>query len=181
MDCFVLRLFFLAVQEAYGDQETAELFFKLHDLQVNAWGASKIGRVAQYINSTEGRLYSEFDTSLLSLTSVPVIGFWKLLPTFGGCFATTASVDLVGNRLAMEVQWTEAKRVPGLEPFSDFVVGPKVPVNTIWQMLPWNSGRKPTCSVTLKYLDNDMRIVADDFGELFVYVRPVDPQGLQPR
>lgn len=173
--------FFLAVQEAYGDRETAELFFKLHDLQTQAWGVSKVGRVAQHIDSKEGRLYSEFDSSLLSLTSIPVIGFWKLLPTFGGCFATTASVELVGDQLAMEVQHTEMKRVPGLQSASDFVIGPKMPVNEIWQMLPWNNGRKPTCKVTLKYVDEDMRIVADDFGEYFVYTRPVDPQGVRPR
>lgn len=173
--------FFLAVQEAYGDRETAELFFKLHDLQTHAWGVSKVGRVAQHIDSKQGRLYSEFDSSLLSLTSIPVFGFWKLLPTFGGCFATTASVELVGNQLVMEVLHTEMKRVPGLEPASDFVVGPKMPVNEIWQMLPWNGGRKPTCKVTLEYADEDMRIVSDDFGEHFVYTRPVDPQGVRPR
>jgi len=173
--------FFLAVQEAYGDRETAELFFKLHDLQTHAWGASKVGRVAQHIDSTAGCLYSEFDSSLLSLTAFPVIGFWKLLPTFGGCFATTASVELVGDQLAMEVQYTEMKRVPGLQPTSDFVVGPKMPVNEIWQMLPWNNGRKPTCKVTLKCVDEDMRIVSDDFGEYFVYTRPVDAQGIRPR
>jgi len=173
--------FFLAVQEAYGDRETAELFFKLHDLQTHAWGVSKVGRVAQHIDSKQGRLYSEFDSSLLSLTSIPLFGFWKLLPTFGGCFATTASVELVGNQLVMEVLHTEMKRVPGLEPASDFVVGPKMPVNEIWQMLPWNEGRKPTCKVTLEYADEDMRIVSDDFGEYFVYTRPVDPQGVRPR
>lgn len=172
--------FFLAVQEAYGSRETAELFFKLHDLQTHAWGISKVGRVAQHIDSKEGRLYSEFDSSLFSLTSIPVVGFWKLLPTFGGCFATTASVQLVGDQLAMEVQHTEMKKVPGLEPASDFVVGPKVPVNEIWQLLPWNNGRRPTCKVILKYVDEDMRIVADDFGEYFVYTRPADPQGMRP-
>mmetsp|Transcript_57137 Transcript_57137/g.101384 ORF Transcript_57137/g.101384 Transcript_57137/m.101384 type:complete len:313 (+) Transcript_57137:89-1027(+) len=173
--------FFLAVQEAYGSRETAELFFKLHDLQTHAWGVSKVGRVAQHIDSKAGLLYSEFDSSLFSLTSIPVFGFWKLLPTFGGCFATTASVQLIGDQLAMEVQHTEMKRLPGLEPASEFVIGPKMPVNEIWQLLPWNNGRRPTCKVTLKYVDDDMRIVADDFGEYFVYTRPADPQGVRPR
>jgi len=171
--------FFMAVQEAYNNREESDLFFKLHDLQVNSWGASKIGRVAQYINSTEGLLYSEVDTSLLSLTSVPVVGFWKLLPTFGGCFATTATVELADDRLEMEVQSTEAKEVPGLQPGLGF--GPKVPVNEIWQTLPWNNGRRPTCSVTLKYLDEDMRIVEDRDGEYFVYTRPAAPRGITPR
>jgi len=172
--------FFLAVQESFGEQEKANLFFKLHELQVLSWGISKVGRVAQFINSTEGKLYSEFDTSLLSLTTIPIVGFWKLLPTFGGCVVTASDVELQGDQLSMEVQWTEAKRVPGLPALGDWVMGQKVPVNSIWQSLPWNGGRKPTCSVSLKYVDKDMRIVADNDGELFVYTRPVDPRGLLP-
>ena len=42
--------FFLAIQEAFaagGEPEKANLFFRLHELQVMSWGASKIGRVAQ--------------------------------------------------------------------------------------------------------------------------------------
>merc|ERR1712232_1000403 len=53
--------FFLAVQTALGDRETSDWAFKIHELQTHQWGLSKVGRVAQYINSTEGRLYSEFD------------------------------------------------------------------------------------------------------------------------
>lgn len=169
--------FFLAVQEAFGDREDSDLFFRLHELQVMSWGISKVGRVAQYINSTEGRLYSEFDTSLLSLTTIPILGFWKLLPTFGGCVLTASDVALEGDRLAMEVQYTEAKQVPGLQPLQ-FAMNQRVPVNEVWSMLPWNGGRKPTCSVKLLYVDEDTRIVADGDGEMFVYTRPVDPRGL---
>ena len=170
--------FFLAVQEAFGDPNKSELFFKLHELQVMSWGASKVGRVAQYINSTEGLLYSEFDTSLLSMTVIPILGWWKLLPTFGGCVVTVSNVTLESNQLDMEVQYTKAKEVPGLAPLSDWVMDKEVPVNSVWKMLPWNGGRAPTCSVELKYLDDEMRIVADRDGELFVYMRPVDPRGL---
>ena len=45
--------FFLAIQEAFvagGEPDKANLFFKLHELQVMSWGASKIGRVAQVYN-----------------------------------------------------------------------------------------------------------------------------------
>lgn len=170
--------FFLAVQEAFGDREKSELFFKLHELQVMSWGISKVGRVAQYINSTEGKIYSEFDTSLLSLTTIPILGFWKLLPTFGGCVVTASDVELQGDRLLMEVQYTEAKEVPGLPPLGEWIVGRRAPVNAVWQILPWNNGRKPTCSVVLKYVDEDLRIVQDADGEFFVYARPVDPRGL---
>ncbi|CAE7305369.1 unnamed protein product, partial [Symbiodinium sp. KB8] len=99
-------------------------------------------------------------------------------PTFGGCVVTVSNVTMAENRLDMEVQYTEAKEVPGLPPLADFVMGKRAPVNAVWQLLPWNGGRKPTCSVALKYLDDDMRIVADRDGEMFVYVRPVDPRGI---
>lgn len=170
--------FFLAVQEALGAREKSDLFFKLHELQVMSWGASKVGRVAQFINSTEGRLYSEFDTSLLSLTVIPILGFWKLLPTFGGCVVTASDVKLEGDRLAMEVLYTEAKEVPGLPALGEWVMNRRIPVNEVWQALPWNNGNKPTCGVILRYFDGDLRIVADDDGEFFVYMRPVDPRGL---
>merc|ERR1719382_1619757 len=124
--------FFLAVQEAFGSREESDLFFKLHELQVMSWGISKVGRVAQYINSTEGKLYSEFDTSLLSLTTIPIIGFWKLLPTFGGCVVTASDVELRDDRLEMEVQYTEAREVPGLPALGQWVMEQRVPVNDIW-------------------------------------------------
>ena len=74
--------FFLAIREAYsraGAPDKAELFFKLHELQTCSWGVSKIGRVAQLIDSSKGMLYSEFDTNLLSLTVIPVLGWFKLV------------------------------------------------------------------------------------------------------
>ena len=52
-----------------------------------------------------GMLYSEFDTNLLALTVIPVIGFWKLLPTFGGCVITASSAALVDDRIEMEVRF----------------------------------------------------------------------------
>ena len=81
-------------------------------------------------------------------------------------------------KISEQVQYTKAKEVPGLPPLSDFVMNKEVPVNSVWKMLPWNGGRAPTCSVEVKYLDDEMRIVADKDGELFVYMRPVDPRGL---
>jgi hypothetical protein len=69
--------FFLAIQEAYaegGDPEKANLFFKLHELQTCSWGASKIGRVAQFVDAEKGLLISEFDTAIFSLTVIPILG-----------------------------------------------------------------------------------------------------------
>ena len=75
--------FFLAIQQAYandGVPEKAELFFKLHELQTCSWGISKIGRVAQLIDSSKGYQYSEFDTNLLSLTTIPACDTRKSPP-----------------------------------------------------------------------------------------------------
>lgn len=168
--------FFLAIQDAYanvGAPEKAELFFKLHELQVLSWGVSKVGRVAQYINATEGMLYSEFDTSIFSLTVVPFLGWGKLLPTFGGCVVTASKVKLDGNVLDFEVEYTTAKPVEGLQGVGEWTWDIKVPVNAVWKLLPWNKGKAPTAKVTLLYADDDFRIVADGADELFVYTRPV--------
>ena len=134
-------------------------------------------------------LYSEFDTNLLALTTIPVIGFWKLLPTFGGCVITASSAALAGDQIEMEVQYTTSRRVPGLyglRPLSgeagykiaDLIWNLKVPVGFVWKLLPWNKGRAPTCKVALKYFDGDFRIVEDADGCLFVYARPVAPRPL---
>lgn len=39
--------------------------------------------------------------------------------------------------------------------------------------LPLRQGRSATCSVQLVYLDDDVRVVEDKTGDLFVYTRPV--------
>ena len=128
--------FFLAIQEAYrqgGQPDKAELFFKLHELQTCSFGISKIGRVAQIINAETKQIISEFDTSIFSLTALPVIGFWKLLPTFGGCVVTVSKFDLIenGRDLEIEVEYTTAKKVDGLNGISG-TFDVKVPVNQIW-------------------------------------------------
>ena len=89
--------------ESFGEPK-ANLFFKLHELQTCSWGTSKIGRVAQRIDSKAGYLYSEFDTSIFSLTVIPILGWFKLLPTFGGCVVTASTAEYKeGGELAMEV------------------------------------------------------------------------------
>ena len=174
--------FFLAIQEAYanaGAPDKAELFFKLHELQTCSWGVSKIGRVAQTIDAATGRLYSEFDTNLLSLTVIPILGWFKLLPTFGGCVITASSAALNGDKIDMEVLYTTSRPVPGLsglrplpgdlgKQIAQFIWSLKVPVGFVWKLLPWNQGRAPTCSVKLVYFDGDIRIVEDRSGELFL-------------
>jgi len=169
--------FFLAIQEAFylgGEGDKANLFFKLHELQVMSWGLSKVGRVAQSIDAQSKVLISEFDTSIFSLTVIPIVGWFKLLPTFGGCVVTVSSVELdTEGRLHFEVNYTTAQPVPGLQGLGKWIWDTKVPVGAVWQLLPWNKGRKATCYVDLKYVDTDFRIVQDRDGEFFVYTRPV--------
>jgi hypothetical protein len=187
--------FFLAIQEAYytnADEKEAfgmnkaDLFFKLHELQTCSWGISKVGRVAQHIcidtknnNSNSGYLYSEFDTSIFSLTVIPILGWFKLLPTFGGCVVTAATCELQDEgKLCMIVDYTTARPIPGLQGLGDWIWNIQVPVRTIWKLLPWNNGRDPICQVYIKYVDDDFRIVQDTSGDYFVYTRPVVPRSL---
>lgn len=159
--------------EAFGEDK-ATLFFKLHELQTCSWGVSKIGRVAQQIDPVTGYLYSEFDTSIFSLTVIPILGWFKLLPTFGGCVITAAKcISLDGGLLKMEVDYTTSRPVEGLSGLGEWIWSVKVPVGNIWKLLPWNKGRPATCSVIVKYVDDDFRIVEDPSGDLFVYTRPV--------
>lgn len=180
--------FFLAVQEAFTyaqqkeafGQDKATLFFKLHELQTCSWGVSKIGRVAQRIDAEQGYIYSEFDTSIFSLTVIPIIGFWKLLPTFGGCVVTASTCNLEENngKLNMEVEYTTSRPVPGLSGLGEWIWKIRVPVGAIWKILPWNKGRPASCSVIVRYVDDDFRVVEDVSGDLFVYTRPVVPRPL---
>lgn len=175
--------FFLAIQQAYEDYaETktsfgipkAELFFKLHELQTCSWGVSKIGRVAQTI--TADTLYSEFDTSLFSLTVIPILGWFKLLPTFGGCVVTVAKAWMDAKEpgiLQMQVDYTTAVPVDGLQGLGSWIWNVRVPVNAVWKLLPWNKGRDATCKVYVRFCDDDFRIVQDVSGDYFVYTRPV--------
>ena len=174
--------FFLAVQEAFSyaeekeafGEDKATLFFKLHELQTCSWGVSKIGRVAQRIDPAGKYLYSEFDTSIFSLTVIPILGWFKLLPTFGGCVVTASKCEMKeGGVIEMEVDYTTSRPVPGLSGLGEWIWSVRVPVGAIWKFLPWNKGRPANCSVTVRYVDDDFRIVEDKDGDLFVYSRPV--------
>eukprot|EP00601_Ochromonadales_sp_CCMP2298_P018823 CAMPEP_0173304792 /NCGR_PEP_ID=MMETSP1143-20121109/19636_1 /TAXON_ID=483371 /ORGANISM="non described non described, Strain CCMP2298" /LENGTH=316 /DNA_ID=CAMNT_0014245641 /DNA_START=33 /DNA_END=980 /DNA_ORIENTATION=- len=170
--------FFLAIQEAYamgGDTSKALLFFKLHELQTCSWGVSKVGRVAQVIDAQTSTFVSEFDTSLFSLTSVPLLGWGKLLPTFGGRVVTVSKVTglAADGTLSLEVDYTTAKPVRGLSGLGEFVWGTKVPVGAVWKLLPWNKGRAAVATIKIRYSDEDFRIMEDVDGEMFIYTRPV--------
>ena len=105
--------------------------------------------------------------------AIPIIGFWKLLPTFGGCVVTASKMNINENALNLEVEYTTAKPVEGLSGLGEWIWDVKVPVGAVWKLLPWNRGLPPTCAVEQVYLDDDVRIAKDTSGQYFVYARPV--------
>ena len=170
--------FFLAIEKALNDKIKSDLFFKLHLLQVGSFGLSTVGRVGQYLNFNKGEMISTFDTTIFGLTTIPIIGWFKLLPTFGGRVITIAkSLQLEENKLSMELEKTKVSEVDGLRkiPFLDNILMERwYPVKTVWKLLPWNK-ENPTCQITLIYVDDDLRIMRDIHGSLFIYIRPSIP------
>ena len=206
--------FFLAIQTAFNSREKAELFFRLHELQVMSFGISSIGRITQditlpnttsplqqgegdstdKINSDEknedtqlmeagstnmGKFISSFDTTIFPLTAIPIVGFWKLLPTFGGKVITKSTLEKVDNVtgvLDLEVETTSFSKIDGIDYMpllGKSLENKEVPVGKIWPRLPWNKGSRAKTSVTIKYLDEDMRISEDASGAIYIYIRPV--------
>jgi len=169
--------FFLAIQEAYnraGEPDKAQLFFKLHELQTMSWGISKVGRVAQIIDADKQVFVSEFDTSIFSMTVLPLLGWFKLLPTFGGTVVTVSDVTLTeDSTLKLVVDYTTSRPVKGLNGVLESVWNQRVPVNAIWKRLPWNKGEEPTATLKVLFCDDEFRIMQDVDGEVFVYTRPV--------
>ena len=166
--------FFLAIEKALDNQKRSDLFFKLHQLQVCSFGLSTIGKVSQKINFTKREFISTFDTTIFGLTTIPIFGWFKLLPTFGGRVITLANeISLNKNVLKMTLQKTKVSEVEGLKRipiFSNLLMEKWYPVKNIWEKLPWNTN-EPTLEVFIKYLDEDMRIIEDIYGSIFVYVR----------
>jgi hypothetical protein len=84
--------------------------------QVLSWGTSTVGRIAQRLDFEAGLLESSFDTIIFGLTVVPLLGWGKLLPTFGGRVLTEADgLKLEGDELVMELQRTKVLTCPGVD------------------------------------------------------------------
>lgn len=194
--------FFLAIEEALNGspgtprlgrwlgatdpKKKAEVFFKLHQLQVLSWGLSTVGRIGQKLNFQEGVIESSFDTTIFGLTVIPIIGWFKLLPTFGGRVVTEATgLKLYENgTLCMELSRTKVETAPGIPRIplvNKLFMDRWYPVNAVWKLLPWNggpfNGRAPTCSLKVEYVDEQMRISRDSAGGIFVYTRPISLGG----
>ena len=167
--------FFLAIEKALNDEYKSNLFFKLHQLQVASFGLSTIGRIAQNIDFEKKEFISTFDTIIFGLTTIPILGWFKLLPTFGGRVITLADeLNLNDNILQMNLRKTKVSKVEGLNKipiFSKLLMDRWYPVKEVWEKLPWNK-ESPSCEVSVIYLDDEIRIMKDIYGSIFVYVRP---------
>ena len=167
--------FFLAIEKALNDEFKSKLFFKLHQLQVGSFGLSTIGRIAQNIDFDKKEFISTFDTIIFGLTTIPILGWFKLLPTFGGRVITLADeLVLKDNSIKMSLQKTKVSKVEGLNKipiFSKILMDRWYPVKEVWEKLPWNK-EIPSCEVSIIYLDEEIRIMKDLYGSIFIYVRP---------
>ena len=167
--------FFLAIEKALNNEFKSNLFFKLHQLQVGSFGLSTIGRIAQNIDFEKKEFISTFDTIIFGLTTIPIFGWFKLLPTFGGRVITMADeLNLTDNILQMNLRKTKVSKVEGLNKipiFSKLLMDRWYPVKEVWEKLPWNQ-EIPSCKIYVIYLDDEIRIMKDLYGSIFVYLRP---------
>ena len=167
--------FFMAIEKALNDKYKSNLFFKLHQLQVGSFGLSTIGRIAQNIDFEKKEFISTFDTIIFGLTTIPILGWFKLLPTFGGRVITLADeLNLNDNILQMNLRKTKVSKVEGLNKipiFSKLLMDRWYPVKDVWEKLPWNK-ESPSCEVSIIYLDDELRVMKDIYGSIFIYVRP---------
>ena len=167
--------FFLAIENALNNKVKSDLFFKLHQLQVSSFGLSTIGKISQKIDFQNKEFISTFDTIIFGLTTIPLIGWFKLFPTFGGSVTTLADdLVLVDNKLKMSLHKTKVTEVEGLNKipiFSKLLMNKWYPVKEVWRKLPWNK-INPNCEVSITFIDEDLRIMNDIYGSIFIYIRP---------
>ena len=167
--------FFLAIENALNNKFKSDLFFKLHQLQVSSFGLSTIGKISQTIDFKNKEFLSTFDTIIFGLTTIPIIGWFKLFPTFGGSVITLADeLVLIDNKLKMSLQKTKVTEVEGLNKipiFNRLLMNKWYPVKDVWRKLPWNRVN-PNCEVSIIYIDEDLRIMNDIYGSIFIYIRP---------
>ena len=74
----------------------------------------------------------------------------------------------------MNLQKTKVSKVDGLNKiplFSELLMDRWYPVKEVWNKLPWNK-ESPNCQVSIVYLDEEMRIMQDMYGSIFIYIRP---------
>ena len=167
--------FFLAIEKALNNQIKSNLFFKLHQLQVGSFGLSTIGRIGQNIDFEKKEFISTFDTIIFGLTTFPILGWFKILPTFGGRVITLADNLILEDKvLKMNLQKTKVSEVKGLKKiplFSKKLMDRWFPVKEVWEKLPWNK-ETPSCDISVIYIDEEIRIMKDIYGSFFIYIKP---------
>ena len=167
--------FFLSIEKALNDEFKSNLFFKLHQLQVGSFGLSTIGRIAQNIDFKKKEFISTFDTTIFGLTTIPLLGWFKLFPTFGGRVITLCNdLTLEDKLIKMNLKKTKVSEVEGLNKipfFSKLLMDKWYPVREVWEKLPWNK-EIPSCEISVIYLDREIRIMKDIYGSIFIYIRP---------
>ena len=167
--------FFLAIEDALDNKLRSDLFFKLHQLQVCSFGISTIGRITQKIDFNQKEFISTFDTIIFGLTTIPILGWFKLLPTFGGTVLTLSNeLNLKEDTLSMKLVKTKVKKVEGLNKIpllNNILMDRWYKVKDVWINLPWNKS-DPKCSINITFLDENLRIMKDKYGAIFIYVRP---------
>ncbi len=166
--------FFLSIEKALDNEFKSNLFFKLHQLQVGSFGISTVGRIFQKIDFDKKEFISTFDTTIFGLTTIPILGWFKILPTFGGRVITLAdNLILRDGILEMNLQKTKVSTVDGLNRipiFSKLLMDRWYPVRELWEILPWNK-ESPSCQVKVVFLDEEIRIMKDTYGSIFIYIR----------
>ena len=164
--------FFLAIEKALNNRDKSNLFFKLHLLQVGSFGISTIGRVFQKIDFDKRVFVSTFDTTIFGLTVIPFLGWFKILPTFGGRVTTIADQILLNNKiLSMKVQKTRVTKIDGLNqiPYiNKWVMDKWYPVNQIWIKLPWNKS-EPECEISTIYRRESKNYKKYVWGYFYLY------------
>ena len=74
----------------------------------------------------------------------------------------------------MSLQKTKITEVAGLNKipiFSKLLMNKWYPVKDVWKKLPWNKVN-PNCEVSIIFIDEDLRIMEDIYGCIFIYIRP---------
>jgi hypothetical protein len=59
--------------------------------------------------------------------------------------------SLVDDLLSLEIDYTTAKPVRGLNGLGEWIWGTKVPVGAVWKLLPWNKGRAAVATIKIRY------------------------------
>eukprot|EP00903_Cladosiphon_okamuranus_P007604 g7375.t1 len=125
---------------------------------------------------SSGSLESEVDLIILPLTTIPLVGFWKLIPTFGGCIATKAKCSLKGDNnevVELVVESTKLKAVedvPLLPLAGQLFEGREFPTGEVAKKV---MGDVPVTKQTVVYIDDTLRVMEDKAGELYIYTRPL--------